>query len=389
MHDVAIVGAGPGGSAAAHFLAWRGLDVVLLDKASFPRDKTCGDGLTPRALRVLDAMGILPEVTRHGWPIDGYEVVAPNGKVTTARITSTPAALVVRRHTLDHIILQRAVASGARFEPGVTVTAVEPRPDRVMVKAGSHAFEARQAVIATGAATTVLKASGILRSQPRAMLATRAYATDVPAMSTSFQLQFGGVPQPGYGWVFPVGDNVANVGVGFLPKRRSVTAQAVFEKWLRIGRVIDKPKGYPIRVDFLRSPTYAPRTLLVGEAAGLVNPLTGEGIDYALESGRMAAQFIDRPEAYHQALHARFARMFRFSEQVRDWYCQPVLLNLLVPLANRHPELRQLLASIVLGEREPAGFGPLHMLARLVLYLARTSPRSFKNARNAKNAHHA
>jgi 2-polyprenyl-6-methoxyphenol hydroxylase-like FAD-dependent oxidoreductase len=82
MHDVAIVGAGPGGSAAAHFLARSGADVVLLDKSDFPRDKTCGDGLTPRALRVLAGMGILDEVARQGHAITRYEVVAPNGKTT-------------------------------------------------------------------------------------------------------------------------------------------------------------------------------------------------------------------------------------------------------------------------------------------------------------------
>src|SRR6185436_16071672 len=121
MHDVAIVGAGPGGSAAAHFLARAGADVVLLDKSDFPRDKTCGDGLTPRALRVLAGMGILDDVTRQGHAITRYEVVAPNGKTTSAAIagrdTRVPAALVVPRLKLDQIILRRAMASGARFEP--------------------------------------------------------------------------------------------------------------------------------------------------------------------------------------------------------------------------------------------------------------------------------
>ena len=154
-------------------------------------------------------------------------------------------------------------------------------------------------------------------------------------------------------------------------------------------RQIGPIKGFPIRVDFLASPTYGERTLLVGEAAGLVNPLTGEGIDYALESGRIAAQQIatcfengdfstESLRRYHHQLHARFAKVFRFSEHVRDWYCRPLLLNMLVPLANRRPELRQLLASIVLGEREPAGYGPLTMLGRLLVYLVRTRPhRSF------------
>src|SRR6187200_3007582 len=100
QHEVIIVGAGPAGSALAYFLAREGRDVLLIDKADFPRDKTCGDGLTPRALRVLDEMGLLADVAHHGCPVDGYEVVAPNGGSTQASITARHGALVVPRHTL-------------------------------------------------------------------------------------------------------------------------------------------------------------------------------------------------------------------------------------------------------------------------------------------------
>src|ERR1700730_5026612 len=101
VHDAVIVGAGPGGSATAHFLSRRGLDVLLLDRSDFPRDKTCGDGLTPRALRVLEHMGILKDVALHGCPVGGYEVVAPNGRATSARITAEHGALDVPLRTLD------------------------------------------------------------------------------------------------------------------------------------------------------------------------------------------------------------------------------------------------------------------------------------------------
>jgi geranylgeranyl reductase family protein len=374
VHDVAIVGAGPGGSATAHFLATRGVDVLLLDRAEFPRDKTCGDGLTPRALRVLETMGILPEVLRHGCAIDSYEVVAPNGKRTRA----DTKGLVVPRLELDDIILRRAISSGAQFRGGVTVERVEADTGGVTIATRHEGITAKRAVVATGAATGVLTRSGILRQQPRAMLAARAYFEGVPSGS-SFELYFGGVPQPGYGWVFPIEGGVVNAGVGYLPKHTNVATRGVFEPWVQArwpaARAVGEMRGYPIRVDFLSAPTFAQRTLLVGEAAGLVNPLTGEGIDYALESGQIAAEHLlqepFRPAAYHAQLHARFQKIFRFSENVRDWYCKPPLLNVLVPLANRYPELRQLLASIVLGEREPAGFGPLETLARLLLYLIR------------------
>ena len=110
--DVIIVGAGPAGSTTAFYLAHAGCDVLLLEKSTFPREKVCGDGLTPRALWVLDDMNILPEVAAQGCAIGGYRVVAPNGRTTTARLNGAQAALAVPRLKLDDIILRRAMAVG-------------------------------------------------------------------------------------------------------------------------------------------------------------------------------------------------------------------------------------------------------------------------------------
>jgi menaquinone-9 beta-reductase len=386
VHDVVVVGAGPGGAAAAHFLATEGIDVLLLDRADFPRDKTCGDGLTPRALRVLERMDLLTDIRARGQQIHAYEVVAPNRRTTTAPISGEHQALVIPRMTLDELIVRRAIRSGARFSPRVTVSRLEPMERAVRIHtAENQTFEARVAIVATGAATGVLTRSGILARQPKAMLAARAYFEDLPTeLARTFQLRFDNVPSPGYGWIFPTAAHSANVGVGFFPRRGSGTAVQAFERFATIvpgGRQVSPVKGYPIRVDFRTSPTTASKTLLVGEAAGLVNPLTGEGIDYALESAQIAAAHVVRglTSGVHQAwlseydrqLRERFDKIFRFSEWIRDWYCKPPLLNLLVPLANRRPELRQLLANIVLGEREPRGYGPATMAGRLLVYLAR------------------
>src|SRR5262249_25170522 len=144
VHDVVIVGAGPGGSATAHFLAQRGLDVLLLDRSDFPRDKTCGDGLTPRALRVLGRMGILAGLARLGGRVAGYEVVAPTGRATSASIDADVGALVVPRLTLDHLVLERAVASGARFEGRTNVQRVEPTTSGARIHADhNQTFSAR------------------------------------------------------------------------------------------------------------------------------------------------------------------------------------------------------------------------------------------------------
>jgi menaquinone-9 beta-reductase len=384
VHDAIVVGAGPGGSATAHFLSARGLDVALLDRATFPRDKTCGDGLTPRALRVLDTMQILPDVVSQGCRVAAYEVVAPNGRSTRAAIPRE-GGLVVPRFILDELILRRAIDTGATFRSKVSVSYVERAGGGVRVHTDQgETLEARLAIVATGAATAVLKRSAVLPRQPQAMLAARAYFEVEHELPPVFQLSFKAAPMPGYGWVFPIGQRRANVGVGFLPHRGSPPTALAFQRFvnsLEGVRQVGPFKGYPIRVDFLRAPTFGQRTLLVGEAAGLVNPLTGEGIDYALESAQIAAEHVVRglTSGVHQVWHteydrllrARFEKVFRFSEWIRDWYCKPPLLNVLVPLANRRPELRQLLANIVLGEREPRGYRPATMAARLAVYLVR------------------
>jgi menaquinone-9 beta-reductase len=332
-----------------------------------------------------------------GAAIRGYDVVAPNGRATHGAIPATPTtpdlALVVRRHELDARLLGRALRSGARFEPGLTVTGVEGTADRVRVwgKRGGQtvSHEAPLAVLATGASMGLLRNSGILRTLPRTMLAARAYVSNVPpgVARDRLQLRFDAAPLPGYGWIFPVAGDAANVGVGFFPGRRSpATAAQAFERFvdapaprrLLQGADVERPvRSYPIRVDFLTAPHVGQRLLLVGEAAGLVNPLTGEGIDYALESGQLAAQHVAtmfelgdfssaQLAAYDRELSERFARLFRFCAQVRDWYLRAPLLNVLVSVANRRADLHALLTNVVLGNAQASERGPVRGLLKLL-----------------------
>ena len=395
--DVAVVGAGPGGSAAAHYLATRGLGVLLLDRAEFPRDKTCGDGLTPRAVGVLEDMGLLSDLSRAGREIHGVEIRAPDGFAIGTALPRRPGGgapmLVVPRLVLDDIVRERAVRAGARFQSGVLVTGIERARSGVVVRGhkGGCALDirARMAVVATGAAVPLLVRLGVLRRTPRMMLAARAYFEGIRDLSDRIQIRFDHVPLPGYGWVFPLSSAAANIGAGFFPPVRSATRprsnpQAVFDRFVGGGtlrglvdggRRIGPIKGYPLRVDFPGAPASGEGVLLVGEAAGLVNPLTGEGIDYALESAQIAADYAgsallsggDRGDGghteYERLLRARFERLFAFCRRLRDATAHALLLNRMARIASRRDDLKMLLVDIVLGTREIPG----HLSARTVL----------------------
>jgi geranylgeranyl reductase family protein len=377
MHDVAVIGAGPGGSATAHYLAQRGMKVLLLDKAIFPRDKTCGDGLTPRAVGVLKDMGLIDDLKHVGHVIKRFEVFAPNHQSTCDVITVHDGlpdySLVVPRLLLDDRIRQRAVQSGAMFVPDAQITHIQRTDAHVEIaidRNGKRETEhARVAVIATGANTRLLMSLGLLTQQPNVMVASRAYFEGVRGLSDIWTLRFDDVPMPGYGWIFPTGADTANIGVGYFKEGRNASAAQPFAQFLKSAplrqmltnaKQIGPVKGYPLRDDFLTSPTFAERILVVGEAAGLVNPLTGEGIDYALESGRVAAQHIagmfeqgdfslTRHQQYDATLREHFQSLFEFCIKVRALCLRPFVLNALVMVANRRADLRARLVSVVLG----------------------------------------
>ncbi len=380
-YDVIIVGAGPGGSAAAAALARRGCRVLLLDKAGFPRDKTCGDALTPRAVAALGRLGLaemLAGVPRLGQAM----VVAPDGAAGTADLRAGPGlpdyVQIVPRLALDDALRQQALAAGAEWASPVHVTRLARQDGGVEVSGeqGGRAvsFRARAAIVATGASPALLEQMGLLRRPPRVGLAVRGYFEGLVGLAADqIQFRFDGVPMPGYAWIFPTSASTANIGLGLFAApggRAPQSARAAFERWrqwpavrqaLGAARLAGSLKGFPIRSDFLASPNAAERVLVVGEAAGLVNPLTGDGIDFALESGLLAAEHLARQLAagdlsavalagYGRALRRRYTSVFIFSLGVRRMALgHPRLLNRLVRGMPGHPRLVRALIRMLLG----------------------------------------
>ena len=342
--DVLVVGAGPGGAAAAYHLARHGVDVLAVDKARFPREKVCGDGLTPRGVRAIQRMGV--DATEPGFVrIEGLRVYGPTVVLDLPwpRLESLPDFGVVRtRHDLDHLLVQRAVKTGATVWEGAE--ALDPVVDDGWVVGARvrrpgqepETVRARYVLASDGAASRFAQKAGVRRDQnrPLGVAARRYYRSPRPQgawFESWFDLWENGVILPGYGWIFPVGDGILNVGAGLLNttsyfkeisprKMLGVFERSLPEEW---GIVEDDAVGDllsgPLPMGMNRRPLAMPGLLLIGDAGGLVNPFTGEGIAYAIESAEVAAELVHdalvsgRPglaHVYPVELKRRYGRYF-------------------------------------------------------------------------------
>jgi geranylgeranyl reductase family protein len=311
--DVLVVGGGPGGSAAAHWLARAGHDVVLVEKKEYPREKTCGDGLTPRSIRQLIDMGFdfsVPEFHRVGglraysselmielpWP-DHPTLPAWGGVIRRADLDMQVARLaekqgvVVRQHTAARPLLDSGRISAVELASDGETEIVEPR----------------FVVVADGSLSRFGRALGTSRDRRRPYgLAARAYFTsprsDDGYMESQLDLRDeAGATIPGYGWVFPMGDGTVNIGVGALStfhRWKALNTSSLMAAMVRAtpphwetgpDSQIAPERGGKLPMSFSVGPLVGSNWVVVGDAAGAINPFNGEGIAYAYETGRMAA----------------------------------------------------------------------------------------------------
>ena len=328
--DVVVVGAGPGGSATAAYLAMSGLDVLLLEKTQFPREKVCGDGLTPRAVRELVTLGI-PTPQDDGWIKNhGLRIIGGGMRLQLDWPDSSgfpPYGLVRTRLDFDDILARHAVKHGARLHELTNV--LGPITDRsgaiVGVRAGAVdgsgrsgpdvlEFRAPLVIAADGSSSRLSLSMGRENRDDRPMgVAVRTYYTsprhDDDYLESWLELWSSDpagnrVLLPGYGWVFGVGDGTSNVGLGILNTSTAfgkVDYKDVMRRWVATmpqeWTYSDETMTMPIRgaalpMGFNRQPHYDRGLLLVGDAGGMVNPFNGEGIAYAMESGRLAAEVV-------------------------------------------------------------------------------------------------
>ncbi len=324
--DVIVVGAGPGGSTAAYHLAQAGLDVLLLEKTEFPREKVCGDGLTPRAVKQIVNMGIdiSPQA---GWLHNkGLRILGAGHRLELhwPELSSFPDYGLVRpRSDFDEVLANQAVKAGAHLRERTNVTGpildersgrivgvtAKPVDERGRQSGEKQAFRSRLVIAADGNSTRLSLAMGLHKRDDRPMgVAVRTYyknpGTNDNWLESWLELWDGENLMPGYGWIFGMGDGTSNVGLGVLNTSKSfgnVDYKDVLRRWLAqlppergfLEENMTQPiRGAALPMGFNRQPHYTRGMLLIGDAGGMVNPFNGEGIAYAMESASIAADVI-------------------------------------------------------------------------------------------------
>jgi menaquinone-9 beta-reductase len=324
--DVVVVGAGPAGAASAYFLARAGHDVVLLEKESFPRDKVCGDGLTPRAVHALRMLGMHEEAegTPDGWARQTGLRMYGGGVTWNLPWPETDDypthSITATRSTFDHSLAKNAANAGAHLWEQTKAVAplwTSSREDRIggvvyeREDGSTGAIRARSVVLADGGSSRLAIEMGIHRDEKRPMgAAVRAYyrspRSTMDHMEGFLEMKNpSGELLPGYGWIFPLDDGLVNVGWGLISTSKhfqSTSYRKVLDDWVasfpaewemtpetRVGKV----KGAGLPMGHNRHPHVVKGAVLVGDSGGMVNPFNGEGISYAIEAAEMAARAID------------------------------------------------------------------------------------------------
>ncbi|HEY3832433.1 MAG TPA: geranylgeranyl reductase family protein [Acidimicrobiia bacterium] len=410
LHDVLVVGAGPSGAACAYWLAERGRRVLMVDKSTFPRDKTCGDGLTPRAVRQLNDMGLADRLADHQ-RFDGLRAMG-HGMTLEMPWPDHPQfpsyGYVVRRRDLDDMVAQRAVKAGATLS--AATEAMAPLVEGGVVR-GAHVrakhdgttrtVRARFLVVADGANSRFGRTLGASRNRTYPLgMAIRGYFRspyhDEPWIESHLDIHDrDGNHLPGYGWVFPVGDGTINVGCGLLSTFRgwkdintthlmdafAATAPA---RWgIGPDTATGAPTGGRLPTGGSVMPHVGPTWLSVGDAAGSVNPFNGEGISVAYETGRMAADAVDLALAtddglalttYQARLDEVYGLYFKVARLFVTAIGNPAVMRELVRVGMRSRPLMEWVLRIMANLLRPDELGPAELAYKMVAAIVNTAP---------------
>ncbi|HEY6138686.1 MAG TPA: geranylgeranyl reductase family protein [Thermoanaerobaculia bacterium] len=387
LWDVAVVGCGPAGATAALCLARQGVRVIAFDKQSFPREKVCGDGLMPDALRVLTRLGLIDRVRASAFAANRLILYSPS----QIALPIAMQALVMKRFDLDAIIAGAAAEAGATIEQG-RVENVSVEADRVSLSVSGRVVSARTLVLATGADTRLLEQAGMVTRKIASGVAVRQYIRSTAAIDdlvVSFERQL----VPGYAWIFPTGNGEYNIGCGVVYRDGERNAPPLHEALQRFLRECEPARaisagmisatrvaGATLRSG-LRGAEFArtPNVLAIGETIGCTLPVSGEGIGKAMETGEIAAAAIaaapDAPAAeYHRRIAALQPKYAGYSA-AQQWLARPWVNDAIARMARRSSYALRSFSEILDETTDPRAIFSARGMLRMVWSAAAIPPR--------------
>jgi len=387
MYDVIIVGAGPAGTCAALYGHRQGLKTLLLDKSQFPRDKTCGDALSGKSVKVLDDLGLISGVDNLNGSII-KRIIFGNPRHSECELLLDKSlnkkhikhGYVIPRIAFDNFMLEEA-KKVSKYEDGFTVNDLIFDNNNIVVgvkgrtKNGEEKeFRGNLVFGADGPSSIVSKKAGLYdMNMEHTAVGIRCYYENVKDLTDQIELHYVKEMNPGYFWIFPAGQNRANIGVGLLKsivkkeerKLSDIMLDVIdsenFRHRFKDAVPMEKPKGWNLPFGSIKRENHGDGFLLLGDAAGLVDPFTGEGIGNALVSGRIAAEVAAKAKEnnnftkeylkyYDQELWGYLGNELSTSSKLLKLAHSKFLLNFVIDRAARNEKVRNLISGMLADE---------------------------------------
>ncbi|MCL5048023.1 MAG: geranylgeranyl reductase family protein [Firmicutes bacterium] len=407
--DVLVIGGGPSGASAAFWLASNGYDTLLVEKKTFPREKTCGDGLTPRSLRQLFDMG-MTEPLSFAHKYFGLRTRAFGKELTMdwPKVPGLPEhGYVITRYDLDELVLANTEKTGAKVWQACEAIAAEPKEDHVKILVKDKQRDtvseitARYLIIAEGANARIGRSLQVKRNRQLPFgLAIRGYYSSPRSHDPYIESQLdirdeNNLLLPGYGWIFPLGDGRVNVGIGLvstMAKWKEVnttnllntfTRQAPSSWGLSPESRIGEPTGGKLPMGMSSSHLVGQRYLVVGDAGGLINPFNGEGIAYGYESGRLAAAAIseafagDNPAllyGYNDMLDMHYGSYYKVARLFLRLMGNPEVLRILISTGMYSKTVMTILLKIMSNLMSEDDIGIAETILKVAAKLSKNIP---------------
>jgi menaquinone-9 beta-reductase len=362
-YDLVVVGAGPSGSATAYYAARAGLATLLLDRQEFPRDKACGDGLMPHAASEITLLGLGDWLDEpHHGKFTGFSIYTPSAylRQNVPPSLNGPHGYVVKREETDAKLLERAISAGAEFRAGVRATELLRSPagdvNGIEAKNGAEILHYDAPLVVAADGVGGFAANG-MKTHQNAVARRRYYRgvdgpnkEDLHVFVTKDMNERGA----GYGWVFYLGDGRANVGAGVSTKVLARTGRNLkdfFDRfleepemagWLEGAEPEGPAKSWSLKMGMWGAKRYAQGLMMVGDAGSMVHPISGEGVGYAIECGRLAASWAHEAHArknFSASVLSGYERQLRY-QRAREHFSGHALVSIVPNLMILEPLFR-------------------------------------------------